>query len=318
MPTETQQTLAEFVIENKPEMLPIFTQLEAAAKIIASKLRKAGLEDTLGLTGERNAYGEEVQKLDDFANSLFVEMITSSNQVKRIFSEELEKPVEVNQKGEYIFAMDPMDGSSNIDVNLSLGSIFSVYKDNGELFQPGKNQIAAGYIIYSTCTMIVLTLGQGVFGFTLDPEVDSFFLTNSNLRMPEESLQYSLNEGIDQKFLQGVKEYLKHMKGKGEAKVRYAASMVGDIHRFLIKGGIFLYPQDSDREDGKLRLLYEVAPMSMLVEQAGGLAYSPINPHPLDVIPTKHDQKLPIVLGSKKNVEEFIKIHENHHPKNAS
>jgi fructose-1,6-bisphosphatase I len=312
-------TLAEFVIANKPDMLPIFVQLENCLKIISSKLRVASLENLTGLTGTTNVYGEEVQKLDEFANQLLVEKMLASGKVGVVLSEELENPVYRDQsklpldKGllqgngvsDYIYAMDPIDGSSNIDIALPVGTIFSFYNNNGTLLQQGKDQVCAGYVLYSNATAIVLTFGDGVYTFTLDSEVDCFFLTDEKLTMPEDSKIYSINEGNYNKFFNQTKKFLTAAKDQ-DYKLRYVGSMVGDVHRTLLKGGIFIYPSDAKNPTGKLRLLYEINPMAMLINQADGQAFLEDGTDPMTITPTKHDQTLPIILGSKTQVQLYL------------
>ena len=309
-------TLAEFVIANKPDMLPIFVQLETCLKIISSKLRVASLENLTGLTGTTNVYGEEVQKLDEFANQLLVDKMLASGKVGVVLSEELENPVyrelpldkglsQSDGVSNYIFAMDPIDGSSNIDISLPVGTIFSFYNNNGELLQQGKNQVCAGYVLYSSATVIVLTFGDGVYTFTLDSEVDCFFLTDEKLQIPLDSKIYSINEGNYNKFFDQTKRFLTTVKDQ-EYKLRYVCSMVGDVHRTLLKGGIFIYPGDVKSPTGKLRLLYEINPMAMLMTQAGGQAFLEDGTDPMTIVPTKHDQTLPIILGSKVQVQLYL------------
>jgi fructose-1,6-bisphosphatase I len=300
-------TLAEFVITNKPDMLPIFVQLETCLKIISSKLRVASLENLTGLTGTTNVYGEEVQKLDEFANQLLVDKMLASGKVGVVLSEELENPVYSPTKlsSDYIFAMDPIDGSSNIDISLPVGTIFSLYNNNGTLLQQGKDQVVAGYVLYSSATVIVMTFGDGVYTFTLDSEVDCFFLTDEKLVMPKDNKIYSINEGNYNKFFDQTKRFLTAAKDQ-EYKLRYVCSMVGDVHRTLLKGGIFIYPGDIKSPTGKLRLLYEINPMSMLINQAGGQAFLEDGTDPLTIIPTKHDQTLPIILGSQTQVQLYL------------
>jgi fructose-1,6-bisphosphatase I len=313
-------TLAEFVIANKADMLPIFVQLETCLKIISSKLRVASLENLTGLTGTTNVYGEEVQKLDEFANQLLVDKMLASGKVGVVLSEELENPVyktapaqglaaELNEvstnQGDYIYAMDPIDGSSNIDIALPVGTIFSFYHNNGTLLQQGKDQVCAGYVLYSNATAIVLSFGDGVYTFTLDSEVDCFFLTGEKLTMPEDSKIYSLNEGNYNKFFDQTKKFLTTAKDQ-DYKLRYVGSMVGDVHRTLLKGGIFIYPGDVKSPNGKLRLLYEINPMAMLINQAGGQAFLEDGTDPMTIRPTKHDQTLPIILGSKAQVQLYL------------
>jgi fructose-1,6-bisphosphatase I len=309
-------TLAEFVIANKPDMLPIFVQLETCLKIISSKLRVASLENLTGLTGTTNVYGEEVQKLDEFANQLLVDKMLASGKVRIVLSEELENPVyrelpldkgllQSNEVSDYIYAMDPIDGSSNIDIALPVGTIFSFYNNNGTLLQQGKDQVCAGYVLYSNATAIVLTFGNGVYTFTLDSEVDCFFLTDEKLRIPDDTKIYSINEGNYNKFFDQTKKFLTTAKDQ-DYKLRYVGSMVGDIHRTLLKGGIFIYPSDVKSPNGKLRLLYEINPMAMLINQAGGQAFLEDGTDPMTIVPTKHDQTLPIVLGSKTQVQFYL------------
>jgi fructose-1,6-bisphosphatase I len=322
-------TLAEFVIANKPDMLPIFVQLETCLKIISSKLRVASLENLTGLTGTTNVYGEEVQKLDEFANQLLVDKMLASGKVGVVLSEELENPVykiapikglapqvtgviQGVETNNYIFAMDPIDGSSNIDISLPVGTIFSLYNNNGTLLQQGKDQVCAGYVLYSSATVIVLTFGDGVYTFTLDSEVDCFFLTDEKLRIPDDTKIYSINEGNYNKFFDQTKKFLTTAKDQ-EYKLRYVCSMVGDVHRNLLKGGIFIYPGDVKSPNGKLRLLYEINPMAMLLTQAGGQAFLEDGTDPMTIVPTKHDQTLPIILGSKVQVQLYLDCKYTNH-----
>lgn len=283
----------------------LMTQIENAAKIIASHIKKTGLADILGQTGERNTYGEEVQKLDKFSNDLLVETLTDSGQVYALASEELEEPLYIKKyDGDYIVFFDPLDGSSNIDTNISIGTIFSIYHKNEKLLHPGYKQIAAGYIIYGSSVMFVYTAGNGVNGFTLDPAIGSFLLSHPDIKIPESGTIYSINEGYFDRYSSSLQNYLTHVKKSGY-KLRYVGSMVADIHRTLLKGGIFLYPADSKNKEGKLRLMFEGNPMAYLVEQAGGKAIS--NKHnPLEIQPESVHHKIPVILGSKKNVEEYM------------
>jgi fructose-1,6-bisphosphatase I len=301
------QTLGEFIIDREPDLLPLFMQLKNAVRIIYNRLSVAGLENLTGLTGDQNGYGEDVQKLDDFANTLLCDKIMASKTVACFMSEELENPVWSKEKNEkYIFATDPLDGSSNIDISLSIGTIFSIYKNTGELLQKGSQQIASGYFLFSTACLLVLTLGDGVYVFNLDETMDSFLMIESNLTIPENGKIYSINEGNWHKFNTKTQNYIEHVK-KESYKLRYVGSMVADVHRTLLKGGVFLYPTDSSNPTGKLRLLYEINPMSFLIQQAGGKSILEDGTDPMTLIPTKHDQTLPIILGSKVQVEEFDK-----------
>ena len=299
------QTLGEFIIEREPDLLPLFMQLKNAARIIYNRLSVAGLENLTGLTGGKNGYGEEVQKLDDFANTLLRDKIMASKTVACFMSEELENPHWSETKSEkYIFATDPLDGSSNIDISLSIGTIFSIYKNTGELLQKGSDQIASGFFLFSTACLFVLTLGDGVYVFNLDETMDSFLLIESKMKMPESGKIYSINEGNWHKFNSKTKDYINKVKDESY-KLRYVGSMVADVHRTLVKGGIFMYPTDSSNPTGKLRLLYEINPMSFIIQQAGGKAILEDGTDPMTITPTKHDQTLPIILGSKAQVEMF-------------
>ncbi len=314
---ETLQTLTEYIIKDHPDLLAVFAQIEASTKIIASKLRSAGLEGNYGITGTTNVYGDKVQKLDDFANSLIIKKLEATGQIKMVYSEELQDPVELNKSGKYIICMDPLDGSSNIDVNLNLGTIFSIYdaKDFENRQLPnGDKQICAGYVLYGTSCMMVMTFGDGVDGFTLDTELDSYFLTHQNITMPKSGKNYSLNENAYNSYAEPVQGYIDFIKKEGNRKTRYAAAMVADIHRFLIQGGVFTYPETKQKPKSKLRLMYEISPMSMIINQAGGKSLSfdgrkLINP--LNIIPQEHDQTEPIILGSKENVDEIAKFYKD-------
>lgn len=311
-------TLTEFLLAEEQKVpnatgsfTLLMTQIENAAKIIASHVKKAGLVDIMGATGEKNAYEEEVQKLDQFSNDLLVDTLKSSGQVYAMGSEELEEPIFVGKNsGDYMVFFDPLDGSSNIDVNINVGTIFSIYHKNDELLQPGKNQVAAGYVLYGSSVMLVYSSGSGVHGFTLDPSIGSFLLSHPNMQIPKDGDIYSLNESYYNRYDPYLQNYIKSVKEEDKEKgkpykMRYAAAMVADIHRILLKGGIFIYPENSKNPNGKLRLMYEVNPMSYLVLQAGGAATSKGN-NPLDIIPHKLSERAPIALGSEKMVQDFL------------
>ncbi len=285
----------------------LLTCIENTAKIIASHVQKSGLIDIEGKTGLTNIFNEEVQKLDEHSNTLMVESLSASGQVYALASEELEKPIFVSKKhaGEYNVFFDPIDGSSNIDTNCPVGTIFSIYHKNKGLLQMGKNQVASGYIIYGSSTMFVYTSGNGVHGFTLDPSIGSFLLSHHNIIIPKNGSIYSINEGNESLFDDSTKKYLLELKIDGKYKARYVGSMVADVHRTLLKGGIFLYPADKKNKEGKLRLMFEVNPMSLLIQEAGGAATSQgINP--LSITPTHVHQRIPIALGSKNMVQQFL------------
>lgn len=293
------------------------------AKFVSLEVNKAGIgESIFGLTGEINIHGEEVQKLDKYANETFIKMVGSSGAVCAITSEECEEPVRIapDMAGNYIFMMDPLDGSSNIDVNVSIGTIFSIYRKVGkgaevtdeDLLQKGKNQVAAGYILYGSSTMLVYSSGQGVHGFTLDPALGEFFLSHPDIKIPECGSTYSVNEGNFAEWDDGQKNLVTHLKEKDAKtgrpyKLRYVGSLVSDFHRTLLKGGIFMYPGDRKNPNGKLRLAFEANPLAFLVEEAGGKATDGKN-RTLDIAPTGIHQKIPLYIGSAREVELADKL----------
>lgn len=314
-------TLTEFLLEEERKaenatgnFTHLMTQIENAAKIIASHVKKAGLVDIMGATGEKNAYDEEVQKLDAFSNDLLINTLKSSGQVYALGSEELEEPILVEKNsGNYMVFFDPLDGSSNIDVNINVGTIFSIYHKDTNLLQPGNKQVAAGYVLYGSSVMMVYSTGHGVNGFTLDPSIGSFLLSHPDIKVPQNGDIYSLNESYYSRYSPYLQNYIKSIKEEDKEKgkpykMRYAAAMVADIHRILLKGGIFIYPENSKNPDGKLRLMYEVNPMSYIVVQACGTATSR-GVNPLDIVPTLLSQRAPIALGSTKMVEDFLNFY---------
>ncbi len=289
----------------------LLNQLSEATKIIAAHVKKSGLVDIEGQTGETNVFNEEVQKLDKFSNDLLIDILTESGQVSFIASEELERPIEIKGSGEYMVFMDPLDGSSNIDTNVSIGTIFSIYHSNNNSLQPGNKQVAAGYVVYGSSVILVYSCGKSVNGFTLDPGVGSFLLSHPNIKLPTEHSEYSINEGYFNLYKDSLKAYLQSLKNsEAPYKLRYTGSMVADIHRILIKGGIFLYPNDSKNPQGKLRLMFEVNPISLLVTRAGGMVVSK-GQSPLEITPASLQQRVPVVLGSRKEVEKYLRFMEN-------
>ncbi|MEN9327662.1 MAG: hypothetical protein RI947_470 [Candidatus Parcubacteria bacterium] len=286
----------------------LMNHIEDAVKIIASHVKKTGLVDILGHTGDKNVYGEDVQKLDEFSNRILIDLLSDSKQVCMIASEELEKPITVQGNGCYSVYFDPLDGSSVIDTAMSIGTIFSVYRHTPGTIPNGNQQIAAGYALYGSSVVFVYTFGKGVNGFTLDPSIGSFLLSNPNIRIPSKNRVYAVNEGYSDLYDSGMKKYLKHIKsGKDLYKLRYAGAMVADIHRTLLHGGIFMYPKDKKNPDGKLRLMYEVNPMSFIITQAGGKAFSREGT-PLDIEPSAYDQRVPVILGSSDEVDTYIEL----------
>ncbi len=322
-----QKTLGEFIIEKqsdfphaKGELSALLSAIKLAAKIVNREINKAGLIDITGASGVENIQGEQQQKLDMYANEIFKNALIARGQVCGIASEEEDNYVffdnQQSRKGNYVVLMDPLDGSSNIDVNVSVGTIFSIYRRISpvdgpvkleDFLQVGRKQVAAGYVIYGSSTMLVFTTGHGVHGFTYDPSIGGFFLSHESLTIPKTGKIYSINEGNYIKFPLGVKKYLKYCQEEDESTnrpytSRYIGSLIADFHRNLLKGGIYIYPQTAQAPSGKLRLLYECNPIAFLAEQAGALAtdgYTPI----LDLKPTELHQRVPFFTGSPEMME---------------
>jgi len=320
-------TLGEFIIENQSEfkyssgeLSRLINSIRLAAKVVNHEVNKAGLVDILGTAGDVNIQGEDQQKLDVYANEAFIKTLTNREIVCGIGSEEEDDFITIKGRNEkndnkYVVLIDPLDGSSNIDVNVSVGTIFSIYRrvtPEGtpvtleDFLQPGDNQVAAGYIIYGTSTMIVYTTGHGVNGFTLNPAIGTYYLSHPNMQFPENGKIYSVNEGNYVHFPQGVKDYIKYCQqeeGDRPYSARYIGSLVSDIHRNMIKGGIYIYPNTAKDPDGKLRLLYECNPMAFIVEQAGGKASDGFG-RIMEIQPTELHQRVPFFCGSSAMVEE--------------
>lgn len=311
--TLTQSILTEEqIIPNARGSLSLLlTQIAEAGKIIASHVKNSGLIGIEGATGSVNSFKEEVQKLDEFANDLLVEILNESRQVSTIVSEELDTPYTVKaNSGDYIVFMDPLDGSSNIDVNVSVGTIFSIYHKKDGLLQKGINQVAAGYILYGTSVMFVYTCGGTVNGFTLESSIGSFLLSHSAISIPEKQSIYSINEAYFNRYDKPLQQYLTSLKDPEKSyKLRYVGSMVADVHRTLLQGGIFLYPADSTSPTGKLRLMLEVNPLSYIIETAGGSARTGLQ-SPLTLTPENYFQSVPVVMGSKKEVEKYTSFYK--------
>lgn len=278
--------------------------LSSATKVISSHVRRAGLEDIIGRHGTINGHNEEVQKLDVIANNLLIQHLSGSGQFYALASEENDAPIypAEGKDAHYIICFDPLDGSSNIDVNISIGTIFSIHRkvsgDETDFFQPGKNQVAAGYIIYGTSTMFVYSTGNGVNGFTLDPMMGLFLLSHPNITLEKGNKIYSVNEGNFNNWDEETQNDVLGYK-KNKFKARYVGSMVADVHRTLLKGGVFLYPGDKQNPDGKLRLLYEASPMAYLFNQAGGVEYGHKNESILEIKPNNIHQRVPVKLGDQ-------------------
>ena len=302
------------------ELTGLLNDLVVAGKIISAEVNMAGLADILGQSGRTNIQGENVQKLDVFANQTIKRRMEQCGHVCVMTSEEDDDiiPVLDGYEGNYTIAFDPLDGSTNIDVNVSVGTIFSIHRRLGgtgqgsaaDLLQRGSKQVAAGCIIYGSSTVMVYTTGHGVYGFTLDPSVGEFFLSHPNITIPEHSLYYSVNEAYANHWFDSTRRYVDFLKqadgGKGPYSLRYIGSLVSDFHRNLIKGGVFLYTRDKksgEKSEGKLRLLYEAAPLAMVVEQAGGRAITDDGRRILDIEPASLHQRVPLIIGSKKDVD---------------
>jgi len=306
----------------------LFNELILSAKIITREVSKAGLVDVLGFTGEVNVQGEEVKKLDDFANRVLIHRLSRCGALCAMASEENADIIEIPDglpTGDSFVIFAPLDGSSNIDANVSIGTIFSIYRRkspsdtqlmSSDILQKGADQVAAGYIIYGSSTMMVYTTGDGVNGFTLDPSVGEFLLSHPNIRIPEQGKIYSVNEGYYHYWDKPTLDVLAHFKAAGVPRrkpysLRYIGSLVSDFHRNMIYGGIFMYPADNrdpSKPGGKLRLMCEAAPMAFIVEQAGGMA---IDGHRriLDITPDNLHQRVPLFVGSKKDVEQVLEIY---------
>lgn len=311
----------------KGEFTQLLMDIALAGKIISREVNKAGLVEILGLTGETNIQGEQVQKLDEYANRMLISILDRSGRVCILATEESAEAIRImppNTSGNYAVSMDPLDGSSNIDVNVSVGTIFSIHRkvskgprgEEEDLLQPGKKQVAAGYIIYGSSTMMVYSTGNGVHGFTLDPSVGEFLLSHPDIRTPKRGQIYSVNEGNYLFWSEGIKKYISYLKEMDKPSgrpytSRYIGSLVSDFHRNLMHGGIFLYPadkKDPKRPFGKLRLLYEAAPIAFIAEHAGGYA-SDGRRSILEIEPKELHERTPLIVGSYEDVkecEEFI------------
>jgi fructose-1,6-bisphosphatase I len=325
------QTVGEFIFENQDsfkytsgELSRLINSIRLAAKVVNHEVNKAGLVDIVGGVGDKNIQGEEQQKLDIYANDKFIQTLSNRNIVCGIASEE-DSFITINSQDEnnqnkYVVLIDPLDGSSNIDVNVSVGPIFSIYRrvtpigtpvKLQDFLQKGSEQVAAGYVVYGTSTMLVYTTGDGVNGFTLNPAIGTFYLSHPNMTFPEDGTIYSVNEGNYMDFPLGIKKYIKYCQEEEDNRPytsRYIGSLVSDFHRNMIKGGVYMYPKGSRNPNGKLRLLYECNPMAFLAEQANGKS-SDGHTRTLDVTPTELHQRVPFICGSKNmvaKVEEFM------------
>ena len=329
-------TLDEFIIRRQKEhddatgsLSRLLRDIGIASKIINREVNKAGLVNILGVEGSENSTGDTVQKLDIFANEKIIEFLSMSGECAAIVSEENEDIVKLptvnGKKANYVLVMDPLDGSSNIDVNVSVGTIFGIYKRKSDVdseieiedcIQAGLELVASGYVLYGTSTILVYTTGHGVNGFTLDPSIGEFCLSHSDMKIPASGNYYSVNQGYYLKFDLEMRRYIDHCSDLN-LRLRYIGSMVSDIHRILFQGGIFLYPNTRKYPHGKLRLLYECNPMAMIVEQAGGRAITCGLERILAVPVTNIHQKVTIAIGSPDMVDEMKKFVERYSAVNA-
>lgn len=327
------KTLGQFIIEKqadfpyaKGELSRLLRDIGIAAKIVNREVNKAGLVDILGTVGGTNVFGENQKKLDVFADEQFISALKNGGECCFVASEEQEEGIELTDSGisknaKYIVCIDPLDGSSNIEVNVSVGTIFSIYRRvtklgetlcEKDLLQNGLKQVAAGYIIYGSSTMLVYTTGKGVNGFTLDPSIGEFCLSHPNMTIPNSGRIYSINEGNYSKFPQGIKNYIKYCQVDDAATSRpftsrYIGSMVADIHRNLLMGGVFIYPQTAGMPQGKLRLMYECNPIAFIIEQAGGKA-STGTERILEIEPIEMHQRIPAIIGSTEMVDKVLEL----------
>lgn len=334
-PTQAQEyaldrdctTLSRHVLEqlhsfsaDAQDLSAIMNRIALAAKLISRRLSRAGLvEGALGFTGNVNVQGESVKKMDIYANDVFISVFKQSGLVCRLASEEMEKPYYIPENcpiGRYTLLYDPIDGSSNVDINLDVGAIFSIRKQEGDdidgeardLLQNGHKQIAAGYVLYGPSTVLVYSIGTGVHAFVLDPSLGEFILSSENIQVPTHGSIYSVNEGNFWQWDESIRDYIRYVHRHEGYTARYGGALVGDFHRILFQGGVFLYPGTLKKPSGKLRLLYESAPLAFLIEQAGGSATTGTQ-NLLDVVPEALHSRTPLFIGSKEDValvESFI------------
>ena len=325
-------TIERFILDNQPQtakgdLTNLLYDIALAAKIISYKTNRAGLQEILGHAGNTNVQGEEQQKLDVFADRTIFQLCDHPGRVCVMASEEQETVLQIPdqyEKGSYALVYDPLDGSSNIDVNVSIGTIFGIfrYKDwdlrgrEEDVLQPARSLVAAGYVLYGSSTMMVYSTGQGVHGFTLDPEIGEFLLSHENMRLPEPPSYYSINSAYYNRWDRNVHAYVQWLQGRVAAHIpnpspalssRYIGSLVADFHRNLLRGGIFMYPAEAGRPNGKIRLLYEAGPLAFLIDQAGGYASTGYE-NILDIIPDDLHQRVPFYIGSQHLVEQAEKF----------
>lgn len=329
-------TLGEFIIERQQDfryasgdLSKLLSAIRLASKVVNREVNQAGLVDIIGEVGSENIQGEKQQKLDVFADDVFHQALKNRGEICGVGSEERENFVafedERCKNGKYVVLIDPLDGSSNIDVNVSIGTIFSIYRRVSpvgekaqieDFLQKGRQQVAAGYIVYGSSTILVFTTGNGVNGFTYDPSIGVYYLSHPNMRFPEDGNIYSINEGNYIHFPEGVKKYIKYCQEEDKDSnrpytSRYIGSFVSDFHRNMIKGGIYIYPSTSSSPKGKLRLLYECNPFALIAEQSGGVATDGFNDI-LDIEPSSLHERSPLFIGSKKMVATAMEFMEKH------
>ncbi|MEW5985485.1 MAG: class 1 fructose-bisphosphatase [Chloroflexota bacterium] len=321
-------TIERFILDNQPayakgDFTSLLYDIALAAKLISQKTNRAGLVDILGRAGDINVQGEEQQKLDVYADEVIFRLCDHTGRLCVMASEEREDVIPIPipyDKGPYVLIYDPLDGSSNIDVNVSIGTIFAIYRcldweQRGRLedcLQPGRNMVAAGYILYGASTMLVYSTGQGVHGFTLDPEIGEFLLSHPDIQVPEPPAYYSVNHAYYRRWTPPVQKFVRWLQGSEGAdsphiSERYIGSLVADFHRNLLRGGIYMYPGEVGKPQGKLRLLYEANPLAFLIEQAGGMATDGRQPI-LDIVPANLHQRVPLFIGNRSLVERAMSI----------
>ncbi len=324
-------TLDEFILRRQKdfpyasgELSGLLRDIGVASKIVNREVNRAGLVNILGFAGSLNSSGEEVKKLDQYANERFIECLKHSGECAGIASEENADfeafPFHENKTSRYVVVFDPLDGSSNIDVNASLGTIFGIYRrvsdhqhpcNIDDFLQPGYKQVAAGYVVYGTSTILVYTTGRGVNGFTLDPSIGEFCLSHPDIKIPETGKFYSINQGYYKKYSKPVQKYIDECAARF-MRLRYIGTMVADVHRTLLAGGIFLYPSLEGYPEGKLRLLYECSPMAFLIEQAGGMVINERKQRILDLQPRELHQRASVILGSPAMVKQVLSYLTDH------
>jgi len=328
MATDNPITLTHYIMNSQQkfkeatgDLTIILNAFEIASKYVSSKVRAAGILNLYGIEGTTNATGDQVKKMDIIANDVFKTSLIRCQKVCVMVSEEDPEAIIIaDSKGHYVAAFDPLDGSSNIDVNISIGTIFGIYKrpdpskppSPKDVMQPGLNLVAAGYTLYGTATCMVFTTGDGVHGFTLDPSTGEFVLTHPSIKIKPRHSIYSINEGNAAYWMEPTKKYVDSVKfpappGKPYSS-RYVGSMVADVHRTLLYGGIFMYPGDKNSKEGKLRLLYEAAPMAKILEEAGGAATTGTQ-RILEIVPTDIHQRVPVYLGGRDNIADLLKFY---------